>query len=270
MLRASARPAGTRSRRGDRARRSDSRRASLRPASPSPWPRHRRGPVAWPSEQPDPRSASAAIAQTEASRVMASTFPGSCEQRRLPCGTRGLKPRNTDSRADAAPESRQRRWRARRTAEGPNGSVRGHTRLRLVRRRSPCDSVSGKTVACLFAVRGALGVGIAIDRASTTPRRRAVCWSTDPIGSSGRPGPRPGRLLAAQFRSVVVLLLIGASGLSVLLGDYADAVAIGIVVALNAGIGFVIEVRARQAMRQPARSPGRTGARRPGRTAADD
>ena len=61
-------------------------------------------------------------------------------------------------------------------------------------------------------------------------------------------GPSAWQLLAAQFRSVVVFLLLGALGLSLLLGDYADAAAIAIVVALNAGIGFVIEAQARQAM----------------------
>ena len=64
-----------------------------------------------------------------------------------------------------------------------------------------------------------------------------------------RPAPPSSwRLLAAQFRSVVVLLLVAASVLSTLLGDYADAAAIGIVVALNAAIGFILEVRARRAM----------------------
>jgi Ca2+-transporting ATPase len=61
-------------------------------------------------------------------------------------------------------------------------------------------------------------------------------------------GPSAWRLLAAQFRSVVVFLLLGALALSLLLGDYADAAAIAIVVGLNAGLGFVIEARARQAM----------------------
>ena len=55
-------------------------------------------------------------------------------------------------------------------------------------------------------------------------------------------------LLRAQFSSVVILLLIAASGFSIALGDYADALAIAIVVVLNAGIGFVIEIRAVRAM----------------------
>jgi Ca2+-transporting ATPase len=63
--------------------------------------------------------------------------------------------------------------------------------------------------------------------------------------------PRPAsalKILATQFRSVVVLLLIGAMLLSMLLGDHVETIAIGIVIALNAGLGFVIELRARRAM----------------------
>lgn len=56
------------------------------------------------------------------------------------------------------------------------------------------------------------------------------------------------RILAAQFRSIVVLLLLGATALSLVLGDVVEAVAIGVVIALNAAMGFVIELRARRAM----------------------
>src|SRR4051812_22972688 len=58
-------------------------------------------------------------------------------------------------------------------------------------------------------------------------------------------GPSVALLLGAQFKGVVVLLLVAAAILSLLLRDYADTLTIGIVVALNAGIGFVTELRAR-------------------------
>jgi Ca2+-transporting ATPase len=89
---------------------------------------------------------------------------------------------------------------------------------------------------------GSRPAGLGDDEAS----RRLASYGPNRMARAA--GPSGWHILAAQFRSVVTLLLIGASVLSVLLGDYADAVAIGIVVTLNAGIGFVIEVRARRAM----------------------
>ena len=56
------------------------------------------------------------------------------------------------------------------------------------------------------------------------------------------------RMLADQFRSVVIALLIGATLLSIVLGDYAEAGAIALVVVVNAAMGFAIEFRARRAM----------------------
>ncbi len=51
-------------------------------------------------------------------------------------------------------------------------------------------------------------------------------------------------LLAGQFVSLPVLLLVGSAALSVATGGIADAVVIGAVVALNAGIGFATEYAA--------------------------
>src|SRR5262245_60642667 len=55
-------------------------------------------------------------------------------------------------------------------------------------------------------------------------------------------------MLIGQFRSVVVALLVAATVISIALGDHAEALAIAIVVALNAGLGFAIEYRARRTM----------------------
>ena len=55
-------------------------------------------------------------------------------------------------------------------------------------------------------------------------------------------------ILAAQFRGVVVLLLVSAAVLSFAMGDRLDAVAIGAVIAINAILGFTLELRARRAM----------------------
>ena len=53
------------------------------------------------------------------------------------------------------------------------------------------------------------------------------------------------RLVLAQFRSLVVLLLLAAAGIAWALGERAEAVAILAALVLNAAIGFVSEWRAR-------------------------
>src|SRR5688500_14770991 len=53
------------------------------------------------------------------------------------------------------------------------------------------------------------------------------------------------RLAADQFRSIVVLLLLGASVLAAVLGDTLEASAILVALVLNAAIGFSTEWRAR-------------------------
>jgi len=73
------------------------------------------------------------------------------------------------------------------------------------------------------------------------------------------------RILVAQFRSVVVLLLAGAAGLAWLTSDPIDAWAIGAVLVLNATIGFLTEMRARRAIESlNTLAPRRAVVRRPG------
>ena len=56
------------------------------------------------------------------------------------------------------------------------------------------------------------------------------------------------RILAGQFRGLIVLLLVAASVVAFATGDRADAIAIAAVLALNATLGFATELRARRAM----------------------
>lgn len=56
------------------------------------------------------------------------------------------------------------------------------------------------------------------------------------------------RILIAQLRSVVVLLLLAAAAIALFLGDPLDAAAIGAVLVINTALGFFTELRARQAM----------------------
>jgi P-type Ca2+ transporter type 2C len=56
------------------------------------------------------------------------------------------------------------------------------------------------------------------------------------------------KILGDQLRSIVVALLIVAAVISLTLGDWIEAVAIAVVLAINTVIGFVTELRARRAM----------------------
>ena len=58
----------------------------------------------------------------------------------------------------------------------------------------------------------------------------------------------PFTMLARQFASPVIWLLLGASVLSAALGELIDAVAIGAIVIVNAAIGFLQEHRAERAV----------------------
>ncbi len=100
------------------------------------------------------------------------------------------------------------------------------------------ESVADVLIA--LAVDGERG----LDDAEAMRRRRR--W-----GSNVVPGPAGRRLLSIfvdQFRSVVVLLLLGAGALAVLLSEFSEGMAILAVVFINGVIGFVTEWRAFRSM----------------------
>jgi len=60
--------------------------------------------------------------------------------------------------------------------------------------------------------------------------------------------PSPWLLFAAQFRSLVVYILFAAAGVSFFLGDIIEALAIAVILLLNAGLGFFQEYRSQKAL----------------------
>src|SRR4029453_19510334 len=72
------------------------------------------------------------------------------------------------------------------------------------------------------------------------------------------------RLALDQFRSLVVLLLLAASGIAALLGERAEAAAILAALLLNAAIGFGTEWRARSSLARLLAPTAPPGAAAPG------
>lgn len=71
------------------------------------------------------------------------------------------------------------------------------------------------------------------------------------FGSNQLPAAPPRRasnVFAAQFKSVLILILAAASGLSALIGNFKDAAVILAVMLINATVGFYQEWRAEQSL----------------------
>ena len=84
-------------------------------------------------------------------------------------------------------------------------------------------------------------------------------------------GKSPWRILAAQFASLLVIILLAAAGISLALGDTKDAIAILVIVLLNAILGFRQEYKAERAMAAlKALATPRVTVRRGGRAAKVD
>jgi Ca2+-transporting ATPase len=91
------------------------------------------------------------------------------------------------------------------------------------------------------------GLGSTPEGLSETEAGRRL-RETGPNELPVRPPEPAWRILARQFRGVVVLLLVAATGVAFLLGDRIEALAILVVLVVNAGLGFVTELRAHRAM----------------------
>jgi Ca2+-transporting ATPase len=76
--------------------------------------------------------------------------------------------------------------------------------------------------------------------------RRLQQFGSNEIVARGARGPW--RIFLSQLSELMVLILIAAALISALLGDYKDAIAIAVIVVLNATLGFVQEYRAEKAV----------------------
>ena len=85
-------------------------------------------------------------------------------------------------------------------------------------------------------------------RGSVRLRRRAVWQRYGPNELRERGSKPPWRIFVDQFTGTLVLILIVAAIISAIIGDFKDAIAILLIVFLNAVLGFVQEYRAEKAM----------------------
>jgi Ca2+-transporting ATPase len=82
----------------------------------------------------------------------------------------------------------------------------------------------------------------------TTVEARERLAATGPNVLQAAPRASPWRLLAAQFRNVLILILLAATALSALLGHAVEAIAITVIVTFAVLLGFVQEFRAERAL----------------------
>ncbi len=93
-----------------------------------------------------------------------------------------------------------------------------------------------------------------LERLGSSPQGLGASEAADRLerfGPNRLSPPKPTsalRILLAQFASLVVMMLVAAAGISLVLGELVEATAIAAVLAINALIGFVVELRARRAM----------------------
>jgi len=94
----------------------------------------------------------------------------------------------------------------------------------------------------LTELKTALESGLSSDEAA----RRLELYGPNELVERGVKSPW--LILWEQFTGIMIVILIIAAGISVLLGEYTDAIVILIIVVLNAVLGFIQEYRAEQAM----------------------
>ena len=99
----------------------------------------------------------------------------------------------------------------------------------------------------LDKVATALGTDISHGLSSAEVRARLAQYGPNQLKET--PGPTIWQLLFEQFKDFLVLLLLGSATVSVLLGEYVDAIAIMAIVIINAILGVMQDWRAEQSLR---------------------
>ncbi len=95
-------------------------------------------------------------------------------------------------------------------------------------------------------VLDALGVASADGLSPEEAGKRLTQYGRNRVGEAKTAGAWA--ILLNQFRSLIVLLLAAAGGLSLAFGDVPEFIAIIVVIIINAGIGFFTELRAARSM----------------------
>jgi len=92
----------------------------------------------------------------------------------------------------------------------------------------------------------ALGVPVDEGLSSSEVRKRRQEYGRNRLRDSERKSAW--RILVEQFKSLIVLLLAAAAALSFAFGEWVEGVAVVVVIAINAAIGFVTELKAVRSM----------------------
>ena len=123
------------------------------------------------------------------------------------------------------------------------------TDTRREEQASPSSAVAPSAPHTLDAPAVAAALGV--DPAEGPRRRRgraAACGSTAPTAWPRRRHASRWSILVDQFRNLLIVVLIGAAVLAGLVGDVKDMVVIGVVLVLNALLGFLQEVKAERSL----------------------
>lgn len=100
----------------------------------------------------------------------------------------------------------------------------------------------------LSAAAVAQRLRVSTDTGLTTAEAAALLGRTGPNLLRQREQRTARSMLLRQFSDFMILVLIAAAALSAVIGDAQDTVAIGVIILLNAVIGFVQEMRAERAL----------------------